>query len=81
MTSSLVPYVTIAFQAHSVTPTVSIVSSIISSIIGGVFKLTLAKILDVLGRLQGYLLSVVSLTMSCNTVETYAAAQVVYSIA
>ncbi|KAF7545339.1 hypothetical protein G7Z17_g9246 [Cylindrodendrum hubeiense] len=81
-TSSLAPYVTSSFQAHSLTPTVSI----FSSIIGGVFKLTLAKILDVFGRPQGYLLSVISLTMGlimmagCNTVETYAAAQVFYYI-
>ncbi|KPM45702.1 Siderophore iron transporter mirB [Neonectria ditissima] len=81
-TSSLSPYVTSAFQAHSLTPTVSI----FSSIIGGVFKLTLAKILDVFGRPQGYALSVCMLTLglvmmaACNAVETYAAAQVFYWI-
>lgn len=79
-TGILTPYVTSAFQSHSLTPTVSIMSSII----GGLFKLTLAKILDVFGRPQGYLLSIVLLTVGlimmagCNNVETYAAAQVLY---
>lgn len=55
-----------------------------SNIIAGVFKLTLAKILDVWGRPQGYALSVFTLTLglimmaACRNVETYAAAQVFY---
>ncbi|KAF7550761.1 hypothetical protein G7046_g7917 [Stylonectria norvegica] len=79
-TGVLTPYVTSAFAAHSLTGTVGI----FSSIIGGVFKLTLAKILDVFGRPQGYALSVFLLTIglimmaACNGVETYAAAQVFY---
>lgn len=79
-TLALTPYVTSAFQQHSLTPTVNIVSQIV----GGVFKLTLAKVLDVFGRPQGYLLSVVLTTVGlvvmavCRNVETYAAAQVFY---
>ncbi|KAL6704545.1 hypothetical protein ACN47E_008055 [Coniothyrium glycines] len=80
--ASLTPYVTSAFAQHSLTPTVTI----ISSIIGGVINLTLAKILDVFGRPQGYLfcicLAVVGLAMmaACNSVEAYAAAQVFYTV-
>jgi MFS family permease len=79
-TGNLTPWVTSAFQEHSLTPTVSVMSSII----GGVFKLTLAKVLDIFGRPQGYLLSIVFTTMglvmmaACKNVETYAAAQVFY---
>ncbi|KAM6526236.1 hypothetical protein FSOLCH5_002364 [Fusarium solani] len=77
---ALKPYVTSAFQSHSLTPTVDI----FSSIIGGVFKLTLAKVLGVFGRPQGYLLFIIFLTMGlvmmagCNGIKTYAAAQVFY---
>lgn len=81
-TGSLVPYVTSAFAEHSLTPTVGI----FSSIIGAVLQLTLAKILDVWGRPQGYLISVIIATLglimmaACNTVEMYAAAQVFYTL-
>ncbi|KAG6017249.1 hypothetical protein E4U43_001925 [Claviceps pusilla] len=79
-TGNLTPYVTSAFRQHSLTPTVNIMSNII----GGVFKLTLAKVLDVFGRPQGYLLSIILTTLGlvmmavCRNVETYAAAQVFY---
>lgn len=79
-TGTLTPWVTSAFQEHSLTPTVNV----ISSIIGGVWKLTLAKILDIFGRPQGYLISIMFTTLglimmaACNNVETYAAAQVFY---
>jgi hypothetical protein len=79
-TGTLTPWVTSAFQEHSLTPTVNVMSSII----GGVFKLTLAKILDIFGRPQGYLISIIFTTLglimmaACENVETYAAAQVFY---
>lgn len=79
-TGALTPYVTSAFQKHSLTPTVTI----LSSIIGGVSKLTIAKILDVIGRPTGYLLVVILTTLglilmaACNSVEMYAAAQVFF---
>jgi hypothetical protein len=80
MTGQLTPYVTSSLQAHSLTAS----TSIMLSLIGGIFKLPLAKILDIWGRLQGFALMVCSLTLGlvmmagCNTVETYAAAQVFY---
>lgn len=82
VSGALTPYVTSAFAQHSLTPTVSIMSSII----GGVFKLTIAKILDVFGRPQGYIISVffatIGLIMMAATtnVEMYAAAQVFYTV-
>lgn len=79
-TGNLTPYVTSAFKQHSLTPTVSIMSNIL----GGVFKLTLAKVLDVFGRPHGYLVSIILTTLGlvmmalCRDVETFAAAQVFY---
>ncbi|KAK3700369.1 MFS siderochrome iron transporter 1 [Vermiconidia calcicola] len=82
MTGALTPYVTSSFQFHSLTAA----TSIMSSIIGGLFKLVLAKILDIWGRPQGFILMVFVLTVglimmaACQDVETYAAAQVFYWI-
>lgn len=81
-TAALTPYVTSAFAQHSLTPTVGI----LSSVIGGVTNLTLAKILDVFGRPQGYLFCIVLGTVglimmaACNNVEAYAAAQVFQTV-
>lgn len=81
-TGALTPYVTSAFAQHSLTPTVGI----LSSVIGGVTNLTLAKILDVFGRPQGYLFCIVLATAgmimmaACNNVEAYAAAQVFQTV-
>ncbi|KAK4235380.1 siderophore iron transporter mirB [Achaetomium macrosporum] len=80
MSTSLTPYVTSAFQSHSLTAA----TSIFSSLIGGLFKLPLAKILDIWGRPQGFIVMMVCLTIGlammagCNNVETYAAGQVFY---
>ncbi|KAF2498218.1 siderophore iron transporter [Lophium mytilinum] len=80
MANALTPYVTSDFALHSLTAT----TGIMSSLIGGLSKLTLAKILDIFGRPQGFLFMVVLLTLglimmaACNNVETYAAAQVFY---
>jgi len=82
MGTLLTPYVTSAFAEHSLTAT----TNVAANIIGGVSKLTLAKILDVWGRPQGYLLTVcfmvfgLVLMAACNNVETYAAAQIFYWI-
>lgn len=76
------PFVTSHFQRHSLTAAVGVMSSII----GGLSKIPLAKLLDTWGRPQGLALSlffwVVGLIMmaGCNTVETYAAAQVFSSV-
>ncbi|KAI1375994.1 MFS general substrate transporter [Hypoxylon crocopeplum] len=80
MGSLLTPYVTSTFYLHSLTAT----TGVMSGIIAGVSKLTLAKILDIWGRPQGFLLVVLIMTLglvmmaACNNVETYAAAQVFY---
>lgn len=80
ITGALTFYVTSNWDQVSLTPTVQIVSSVF----GGVFKLTIAKILDVFGRPQGYLLSIICATLglvmmaACKNVATYAAAQVFY---
>lgn len=80
--AALTPYVTSTFALHSLTPTVGI----LSSVIGGVTNLTLAKILDVFGRPQGYLFCIFIATAglimmaACNNVEAYAAAQVFYTV-
>jgi hypothetical protein len=55
-----------------------------SSIIGGVLKLPLAKIVDIFGRPQGFALMAFFLVIglvsmaACNSVETYAVAQIFY---
>ncbi|KAL1850630.1 hypothetical protein Plec18167_007917 [Paecilomyces lecythidis] len=80
--STLTPYVTSAFEEHSLTAT----TSIISSLIGGLVKLPYAKLIDVWGRPQGFALMVSSLTIglimmaACNNVKTYCAAQVFYNV-
>lgn len=72
------PFVTSTFARHSLTA----MTSIISSIVAGLSKLPLAKILDTWGRPQGLGLTlfvwVVGIIMmaACDGVKTYAAAQV-----
>lgn len=80
VTGALTPYITSAFEEHSLTAT----TSIMSSLIGGLFTLPLAKILDIWGRPQGFALMTLVLVLglvmmaACQNVETYAAAQVFY---
>ncbi|CAK7564290.1 MAG: hypothetical protein SEPTF4163_002179 [Sporothrix epigloea] len=80
MAGSLTPYVTSSFSGHSLTAT----TAVMSSIIGGIAKLPLAKILDVWGRPQGFALSLALLDIglimmaACQGVNTYCAAQVFY---
>ncbi|OPB41763.1 MFS siderophore iron transporter mirB [Trichoderma guizhouense] len=80
--AALNPFVTSAFQQHSLTPTVSI----LASVIGGVCNLTVAKILDIFGRPQGYAMSLVITTIglimmaATTNVEMYAAAQVFWTV-
>ncbi|KAL3479231.1 major facilitator superfamily domain-containing protein [Aspergillus californicus] len=82
ISASLTPYVTSAFMLHSLTATVSV----LSSVIGGVCNLTIAKILDIFGRPQGYafslLITTIGLVMmaATNSVEVYAAAQVFWTV-
>ncbi|EER24213.1 Major Facilitator Superfamily protein [Coccidioides posadasii C735 delta SOWgp] len=75
---SLNPYVTSSFSLHSLTAA----TTVMSSIIGGLSKIPLAKILDTWGRPQGLALTlfiwVIGYIMmaACKNVQTYAAAQV-----
>ncbi|KAH6620173.1 siderophore iron transporter [Boeremia exigua] len=77
---TLMAYVTSGFRQHSLTA----YTGVMSSVIGGVLKLPLAKVVDVFGRPQGFALStgllVVGLVLmaACNSVQTYAAAQIFY---
>lgn len=78
--SELVPYVTSAFNSHGLLST----TSIVSTIVGGVSKLTIAKVIDIWGRAQGFaimlLLIILGMIMkaTCQNVETYAAAQTLF---
>ena len=81
-TSTLAPYVTSDFGSHSMTPAIGI----LSSVVGGVTNLSLAKVLDIFGRPQGYLFCIVLATMglslmaTCNSVELYAVAAVFQTV-
>lgn len=80
VSSNLSPYVTSEFQSHSLTSAVNIFAYLIA----GLSKLPLAKILDIWGRPQGFVLMLTFLTLAlvmmagCRNVETFAAAQVFY---
>jgi hypothetical protein len=76
--SNLMPYVVSDFSSHSLIPTIGIVASIMS----GILKLPMAKVIDMWGRPQG-LASMVALSTTglvlmslCQNVQTYAAAEV-----
>ena len=78
VTRTLNPFVTSSFGKHSTSAAVTI----LSSIIGGLTKLPLAKILDTWGRPQGLALTLLIwclgyiITACARTIETYAAALV-----
>lgn len=82
ISGALLPYVTSDFAMHSLTAT----TSVMSSVIGGVTNLSIAKTLDVFGRPQGFMfcaiVATIGLIMSaaCNNVEAYAASQVFYTV-
>jgi MFS family permease len=82
VSSALLPYVTSSFALHSLTPT----TGVVSSVIGGVTNLSIAKTLDIFGRPQGFLFCVALATLgliiaaACNNVEAYAASQVFYTV-
>jgi MFS family permease len=79
---TITPQVTSHFEIHSLTPAIGVMSSII----GGLTKLPLAKLIDIWGRPQGYMVMVGSLTLglvlmaASNSVELYSAAQIFYWI-
>ncbi|KAF2160496.1 hypothetical protein M409DRAFT_29117 [Zasmidium cellare ATCC 36951] len=78
--NNLVVYVTSSFTQVYLIPTVGIVSTIVA----GVIKLPVAKLMDIFGRPQGYVFmltcAVLGLVLmaACNNITTYAAAQVFY---
>ncbi|KAF2747660.1 siderophore iron transporter mirB [Sporormia fimetaria CBS 119925] len=79
-TGALTTYVTSSFYQHSLTG----YTATMSSIIGGVLKLPLAKVLDIFGRPQGFALMVGFMTLglvlmaACTDVQVYSAAQIFY---
>jgi hypothetical protein len=81
-TGLLTPYVYSDFALHSLTAT----AGILSGLIGGLVKLPLAKVIDIWGRPQGFIIMVAFQTIglimmaACKNVETYCAAQVFYWI-
>lgn len=80
--SNFTTHVTSTFGRHWQTPT----AHIMSQIVGGVFTLTLAKVLDVFGRPTGFLVSVVLATIgyvlmaAYHGIATYIAANVLCSV-
>lgn len=77
---NLVPYVTSSFSQHGLLAT----TSIVASVLGGVSKLAIAKVIDIWGRIEGLcamiLLIVLGMVMkaACINVEMYAAAHTLY---
>ena len=78
--TSLNPYVTSSFHSHGLLTSVSIVSTILS----GCTRLANAKIIDIWGRVAGFLfmllIVVVGMIMkaTCKNIETYFAAHTLY---
>ncbi|ORY59146.1 siderophore iron transporter mirB [Pseudomassariella vexata] len=79
---NLAPYVTSSFSRHGLTATVGIVASLA----GGTSQLVFAKICDVWGRLECYILTHflcmlgLILMAVANNIETYAAATVFWEV-
>lgn len=77
-TSLMEPYVFSDFQAHSLVAVIPIVASIIN----GIWRAPLAKIMDIWGRPEAFALMVLSMVVGhammagSNNPETYAAAKV-----
>jgi MFS family permease len=80
VTDALSPYVTSSFSQHGLLSTVNIAARIIA----GVLTLTIAKLIDIRGRMEGLIgavfLVVIGMIMKATSqnVETYAAAQTFY---
>ncbi|KAI0594285.1 major facilitator superfamily transporter [Biscogniauxia sp. FL1348] len=77
---NLIPFVTSSFGRHGLLST----TSIVATIIGGVCNLAIAKVIDIWGRCEGFIvmvtLVVVGMIMkaTCINVEMYAAAHTLY---
>ncbi|KAL3461542.1 major facilitator superfamily domain-containing protein [Aspergillus heterothallicus] len=78
--STLNPYITSSFGRHGLLN----VGSVLSSIIGGVAPLALAKVVDIWGRVEGFVVMItvcvvgMILKATCHTVEQYVGAHVLY---
>ncbi|KAI0095891.1 MFS general substrate transporter [Daldinia grandis] len=76
--TSLSPYVTSSFSRHGLLAVINIAARVI----GGVVTLSLGKLIDIRGRMEGFVGSLLLITVgmimkaTCQNVETYAAAQV-----
>jgi len=80
--TTLAPYVTSAFHEHSLTA----LTSVIASIISGIWKLPYAKIMNIWGRptalcigIASYVVGLITMA-SCNGVKAYCTAQVFFSV-
>ncbi|EXJ73200.1 uncharacterized protein A1O5_02960 [Cladophialophora psammophila CBS 110553] len=79
---NLVPFATSSFEMHSLLTVIYIVSNSMSAAV----YIPLAKMLDIWGRAEGFLLMVAFATLglvlmaSCSGLSTFCAAQVFYSI-
>ncbi|RYP74859.1 hypothetical protein DL771_002780 [Monosporascus sp. 5C6A] len=75
---ALSPYITSSFSQHGLLAVISIAARII----GGVVTLSIGKMIDLRGRMEGFVGALVLITIgmimkaTCQNVETYAAAQV-----
>ncbi|PGH09701.1 hypothetical protein AJ80_07654 [Polytolypa hystricis UAMH7299] len=80
VSDGLTPFVTSLFEKHGLIATVGIVATIM----GGCCALTLAKVVDVFGRIEGFLFMLaililgVILKAACENVETYVAGHTLY---
>jgi MFS family permease len=74
------PYITSSFGKHGLLNVVSILSTVLS----GATKLTLAKIVDIWGRIEGFIVMLLIVTIglimkaTCQTIEVYVGAHVLY---
>ncbi|KAF7955575.1 hypothetical protein EAE96_004501 [Botrytis aclada] len=79
---NLIPFATSAFESHSLITVINIVANAMTAAI----YIPLAKMLDLWGRAEGFLLMVLFSTIglimmaACNSIATFCAAQVFYSI-
>lgn len=78
--STLNPYITSSFGRHGLLAAVSIIPTILA----GTAKLTLAKIIDLAGRIEGFMFMLFIIVLGCiikataQTIETYIAAHTLY---
>ncbi|KAL4931028.1 major facilitator superfamily domain-containing protein [Aspergillus undulatus] len=78
--SALNPYITSSFGKHGLLN----VGSVLSSIIGGVAPLALSKVVDIWGRVEGFVVMItvcvigMIIKATCRKVEQYVAAHVLY---